>query len=218
MLMTPVAFVVTGVKIKTKKQEEIMPVTPQKPAIRTDIDDWDNPDFTVFTESDLSPDGMKIASTVPLWYNSAYREELEATISRMEYALREKFVPEGRRAEFTAKLKTYKDRLQSLNDAVPKFNKKTIDMVAKVVSTLAEKITNALFPKDQMERGIVDPSEESRRMTQPLIPLNDAELKWAMACNITPVKGKVSRTQAELMWKIGRKILGEPTNVEILRN
>jgi len=190
--------------------------TPTK-VIRTDVDDWENPDFTVFTQSDLSPDGKKIASTLPLWYNSAYREELEATISRMEYALKEGYVPDGRRGEFNAKLKTYKERLQSLNDAIPKFNKKSIDMIAKVVSTLSEKIANSLFPRDQMERGIVDPSEEARRMAEPAISLNDMELKWAMACNIKPVKGKVSRTQAELMWKIGRKILGEPTNVEILR-
>lgn len=91
--------------------------------IRTDIDDIEQPEFNVFTQSDLSPDGKKIASTIPLWYNSAYKEELENTVTIMSHALREGQVPEGRRSEYQSNLKMLKDRLQSIDDAIPKFDK-----------------------------------------------------------------------------------------------
>jgi len=185
--------------------------------IRTDVDDIEHPDFNIFTSSDLSPDGKKIASTIPLWYNRAYKEELENTVAVMQHAIREGQVPEGRRAEYQANLKMLKERLQSMDDAAPKFNKKAIDYISRVVSSLSEKTRNAMFTRDEMMKGLVDANEEARRMTEPCIPLTEHEANWAKACNVKVYGGKVSRTACELMWKIGRKILGESTNVEILR-
>jgi len=185
--------------------------------IRTDIDDIEQPEFNVFTQSDLSPDGKKIASTIPLWYNPTYKEELENTIAIMSHALREGQVPEGRRSEYQANLKMLKDRLQSIDDAIPKFDKKAIDYVSRVISSLSEKIRNAMFTRDEMMKGLADPNEEARRMTQPCITLTEHEIRWAKACNVKVYDGKASRTACELMWKIGRRILGEPTNVEVLR-
>ena len=185
--------------------------------IRTDVDDIEHPEFNIFTQSDLSPDGKKIASTIPLWYNPTYREELENTIAIMSHALKEGHVPEGRRSEYQANLKMLKERLQSIDDAIPKFNKKAMDYIARVVSSLSEKIQNAMFTRDEMMRGLADANEEARRMTEPCILLNEQEIRWAQACNIKVYNGKVSRTACELMWKIGRRILGESTNVEILR-
>jgi len=72
-----------------------------------------------------------------------------------------------------------------------------------------------------MKKGLADAHEEARRMCQPCIRLTDDEAVMAQAARIKGVKSgqsyMVSRTQAEKLWKLSRKALGELANTNELR-
>jgi len=181
-----------------------------------EVDDLKYNSFTIFTKYDLNPNGS-VASTYPLWYFTHIREELENDITVMENQIKRNYVPEERIPEYRENIKKLRQKLQDMDDAIPKFNSKIRDFINDVIPTLTEKLVNALPSRTEMERGLIYPEEESRRMTTPCILLNGKELRWAKACAITPYKDMVTRSQLEVMWKIGRKILNEDTNIERIR-
>lgn len=179
------------------------------------VDKITHPSFTVFTEYDFT--NGKISSCFPLWYFDSMKENIINEITRMNNAILFGFVPEERIPEYRAAMNKLKKKLQEIEDSERKFGSDVIDYAAKVISTLSEKISNAMPTRTEMEKGFFDPAEEARRMTTPCIILNETELRWAKICNCNVVNNKVSRTEAEKMWKIARKLLGEDTNTEILR-
>lgn len=181
------------------------------------VDSISHASFTVFTEYDINADG-RISSSFPLWFFDGMKENLRNEITRMENAIVSGFVPSERIPEYKAALKKMKERLKDMEEAERKFGSDVIDFVSgKVIPTLSEKISNAMPTRTEMEKGLFNPAEEARRMTTPCIELNEHELRWAKACNCNILGNKVSRTEAEKMWKIARKLLGEDTNTEILR-
>lgn len=187
-----------------------------KQAVNPEIDDIKHDAFTVFTKYDMNPNGT-IASTYPMWFFDRVREELENDIVVMENQIKRSYVPEERVPEYRENIKRLKHKLQEMDDAIPKFNSKIMNFINDVIPTLTEKLVNSLPTRTEMEKGLIYPEEEARRMTTPCILLNEKEIRWAKACNVSPHKGMVSRTQLEVMWKIGRKILGEDTNIERIR-
>lgn len=188
----------------------------QKP-IRTDIDDFTHDDFTVFTDVDLSPDKTKIASTYPLWMHNGVLQEVDSMIRFMRTAIENNYVAPAYLPQYREQLAYYEAKREQLLAGEPKFDGKARDFISKVLSSLGEKISNAMFTRTEVEKGLADAHEEARRMSEPVISLNSDELRWAKICNVKVVGTKVSRTSAELMWKIGRRILGESTNTKILQ-
>jgi hypothetical protein len=80
------------------------------------------------------------------------------------------------------------------------------------------KISDAMFKRSEMERGVADAHEEARRMSEPVLKLEDKELIFVRACEgKIEANGKVSRTTAERCWKIISRLLGENSNTEVLR-
>jgi len=68
-----------------------------------------------------------------------------------------------------------------------------------------------------MQKGLVNPHEEARRMVNNIISVDEAHGGLFKNMNILPQDGKITRNQAAKAFKIIGKLLGEPTNIEYLR-
>lgn len=83
--------------------------------------------------------------------------------------------------------------------------------------SLIKKIYNDAQARREMKKGLADSHEEARRMTTPNIKLSPELIEVAEACNVKHTDGKISRTEAEKIWKITSRYLDEPSNTEYLR-
>ncbi len=101
----------------------------------------------------------------------------------------------------------------------PKLSGVNKDKVAGWCDELGEKIADAMYTYKAENRGTASPQDEANRMTYPCV---DVPKELAKVCGIQDIPAgggpiRVTRTQAEKMWKISRKALGEQSNVETLR-
>lgn len=158
-----------------------------------------------------------IRSTVPSWYLDQHKEELGNSIDYAENQLQRGLVPESEKPLHTERLRQMKKKMDDINESHPRFDDNTKDFIDKSTKGLGKKITDAMFSRSDMMKGIADAHEEARRMADPCIELNKEELMLAEKAGCRVDKGRVSRTDAERMWKFGRKALGESSNTELLR-
>lgn len=158
------------------------------------------------------------ASEVPSWYLNQHKEELGVEIDRLENALRREEIPQSSKPEAIARIEKMRKKMDSINESEPNLSGKQKDEVSKVANDLGKKISDSMFTKTEMMKGLADAHEEARRMADPCIRLNNDELILAKkaGCRITR-DGMVSRSDAERTWKFSRRILGEMSNTEMLR-
>ena len=114
-------------------------------------------------------------------------------------------------------LKSVKSLEEAMEKAMPKMDDKTKDKLFKVHKELGAKIADAMFTRSDMKKGLADAHEEARRMDTPVIKIGSDMSDIARACNVNPIDGMVSRNQAEKIWKISSRFLGENSNIESLR-
>jgi hypothetical protein len=179
--------------------------------------------ITFFSEIDMDNKG-KINTTFPSWYFDKVVEDKEESIRKMEYALKNNHVPPDRIYQYRENLTKEKEHLDKILEAKPNI-KKHQDRIASAVGkndkefgTLGAKISDSMFSRDQMMKGLADAHTEADRMVKPCIHLAPEEVSIAKAANVRLTQGnKVSRNDAEVIWKLGRKAIGESTDTEILR-
>ena len=179
--------------------------------------------ITFFSEIDMNDKG-KINTTFPSWYFDKVIEDKEESIRKMTYAIKNNHVPPDRLFQYQENLSKEKESLDKILEAKPKIGKYK-DKIASVVGTndkdfgsLGGKIADAMFSRDQMMKGLADAHTEADRMVKPCIGLSPEETTIAKAANVRVELGnKVSRNAAEIIWKLGRKAIGESTDTEILR-
>lgn len=171
----------------------------------------------VFGDVDKNKDG-KNASEFPAWYFRAQKEELENDIARNRTALERGYVTADRVDQIKKILKQDEEKLDQINESIPKLKEPEKDNLNKVVHAIGKDITSAMFTGTEMKKGTADAYEEARRITEPVIEVrNEKEADWYKSCGIEIKDGKVSRGEAEKVWKIGRRLLGEISNTEVLR-
>lgn len=174
-------------------------------------------DYQIFGQVDLNKSG-KVSSTYPSWYFDHFREGLQEEIKRDQYMLEHDLVPKSELGVARERLKQKKDKLLSLENAIPEISGKTKDAIYGFRNELGDKIKESKFSRSDMQKGIADAHEEARRMASPCIELRGNALDFARKCNVkVDDRGMVSRTGAEKVWKIASRIIGEPSNTEILR-
>jgi hypothetical protein len=179
----------------------------------------------IFGDVDKTKEG-KTKSEFPSWYFETQKEDLEESVRHKKSMLEQDLVPASERNIMRERLKQESTRLDQIEASTPRFTEKEIDDISKLVNTrtgattgtLSAKIAESMFTKSDMDRGTTDAHEEARRISRPCIKLDEKELDFAKACEI-PIStdGKVTRSGAEKMWKIGRRIIGETSNTEVLR-
>ncbi len=177
------------------------------------------PKTKFFGQADRTKDGQ-IKSDYPAWYQEQHLEDLKESIAQQERALDQDAVPPERKGQFRERLNQEKERLEQIEASKPKFTGAEKDRAAKFREDIGQRISDAQYGKSQIDRGLVNAHEESRRMIEPCIEVKgqaEAEILRECGAKITE-GGKVTRTEAEKAWKIVGRALGEDiTNVEVLR-
>jgi hypothetical protein len=172
-----------------------------------------------FGEADRTRDG-RIKSDYPGWYQEQHLEDLRESIAQQERALEQEAVPPERKGQYRERLKQEKERLEQIEASKPIFVGIQKDKMANIRKEIGQKISDAQYSRSQIERGLINPHEEARRMTEPCIEVKsqeEAEILKECGARINE-KGMVTRTEAEKAWKIVGRALGEDiTNVEALR-
>ncbi|MFQ5493598.1 MAG: hypothetical protein ACE5DX_05585 [Candidatus Dojkabacteria bacterium] len=172
--------------------------------------------INIFGASDRkgrSPKGT-IVSSYPGWYNKAKLDMERDDINQEARRIDSGMIPYAEVAQAKADLRKRKENYEAVMRGLPKLSSKQKDEVSRFVGSLGEKIAESYFTRTSMMKGVADAHEEASRMTTPCIPL-DGDV--ANACGVKHQGGKVSRNGASKIWQIGRRMLGESVNPEILR-
>ncbi len=171
----------------------------------------------VFGQADKSKDG-NIKSEYPSWYFTQQKDELEETIRHKKYMIENDLIPGSERGITRERLKQEETRLEQINMSQPKLSAAELDEVSKIRKSLGTKIADSMFRRSEMEKGVADAHEEARRMSTPVVKLDDKELGFAKVCDVAISNdGKVNRIAAEKVWKIASRLIEEPSNTEVLR-
>jgi len=170
-----------------------------------------------YGEADLNRDG-NIKSDYPSWYHRQQVEDLDEGIKQKERALEEDLIPDSEKPLMRTRLK--QDRILSSKIESSRADVKGFEeMIKKGSDELGKDIKEAMFSKSQMDKGLADPHEEARRISEPVIKVVSKEV--AELCEAAGIKMKdgnrITRGEAEKIWKISKRSLGEISNVEYLR-
>jgi len=176
-------------------------------------------DIKFFSEVDMTKVGDKkiIGSKYPSWYFDYILEDLEDSIRMDERALENRSLTSRDKMIIHERLKRNAEKREAILEGKPKLSVQDENRLKKTMESIGKKITQKMFTRSQMMKGLASPNEEYKRAVITNIELDEDEMKLAKACNIRVHDGKVSRTRAEEMWKICRKYFGEPSNSEWLR-
>ena len=156
-----------------------------------------------------------ITSEYPAFYFYTHYEELQESTDKQQRQVDLGLVPASELPRIKAELKRNNDRLAEIQEANPKLGPEK-DAVHKLYKELEESISDSMYTRSDMQKGLVDAHEEARRMVDPLISIKGNE-KFFHNMGITARNGKVSRNEASRAYKIMGKALGENTNTERLR-
>ena len=163
-------------------------------------------------------DGV-ITSEYPAWMHKYQIEEMEESISRKERELKRNAIPFEHVAAAEEELKREKAKMKLIKKSEPKLNAADKDDLHKAYKSIGKEIGDAQFTYSEMMLGTASAHDEADRMVEKRIPMERAGLSPEMAeqLNIRHEKGKVSRDDLSKAFKVYGHLLGEPTNVEVLR-
>lgn len=195
------------------KVKEVVEVKDSVPAIKVSADDSA---INFFTEIDLDKNGNPKAS-YPFYHNPRQIEELKEDKRRLEKAISSGFVDADHLPEAKSRIAQYTQQLEAIEKHKPEMEK-NIDKIDKMSKTLAGVIAPSMFTRKEMRDGLVDPHEEARRMSEPIITL-PPELCSTAIKNGIPVNGdrKVSRDGAVRLWQMCQRRLDRSPDAEYLR-
>jgi len=158
----------------------------------------------------------EITSEYPAWYLDNHVEELQRDIDRIEGGLKAHTIPDNSRPQHEAELKSLKERQLSIINSKPRLSGKDKDTLSDLYKDLVNQVSDSMFTRSEMMKGLASAHEEARRMVGSIINVGDNGQIF-MNMGITPIDGKVSRNQASRAIKIIGRLLGEPTNIEYFR-
>lgn len=163
----------------------------------------------------------RLSSPYPAWYFSRSVSDLTDEIRSMERAINLGGIEPRAMVNYKAQLQGKKERLDKIEASCPKMNGKQKDQLVQEIKELGQKIGEAMFSLSDMKFGndFADPHEEARRSEEPCIKLSPYQIGLArmMELGYSESTGEICRRNAEIIWKVGRKTLGENSDSSILR-
>ena len=169
-----------------------------------------------YGEADLNRDG-KIKSDYPSWYHRQHTEDLDEGIKQKERALGEDLIPDSEKPLMRSRLKQERELSEKISSSYAE-TKGFEDTINKGSKELEANIKEFSYSRSQMDKGVADPHEEARRISEPIISVKSKEVaELCEAAGIKPRDGKITRGEAEKIWKISRRAMGEMSNTESLR-
>lgn len=183
------------------------------PAIKASVDDTA---INFFTEIDLDKNGNPKAS-YPFYHNPRHLEEIKEDKRRLEKAIASGFVDADHLPEAKQRISQYATQLEALEKHMPAMEK-NIDRIDKMSKSLSDVIAPSMFTRKEMRDGLVDPHEEARRMSEPIIILPSEICSTAIKNGIPVGKDrKVSRDNAVRLWQMCQRKLDRSPDAEYLR-
>ena len=174
----------------------------------------------LFGKVDINKQG-KIGSSVPAWSMTTHLENLEEeTASKRRQLERGQILPD-RIMEVRAEIEREEKRIQDIKDSKPKLNERQENELWAHYKSLGKDIGNAMFSRDDMKLGLANSHEEARRVSQPVMKVDERVADFCSANNI-PVTEKrdglhITRKGAELAYKYIGRYFNENSNTERLR-
>jgi len=157
------------------------------------------------------------ASEYPAWYLETHMEELKESIASRERRLKRGEVFVDSVPYERQELAKEKQRLEEIERTKPKLSIGERQKLVKFYRELGDEIQRSMFTYSDMMKGVASPHEEAKRMTEHLIPIDKELIAIAGQAEVRHTKGKVSRNGAAKLFKLIGKLIGEPTNIEVLR-
>jgi len=172
----------------------------------------------VFGEVDRNKEN-KVISDYPAWYfDGQHTEDLEESVASAKRQLESDLIPTSDRHYVQERVKVMEEKLGKIKASKPKLSAQETDELAKARKDFGTSIKDAMFTRSDMMKGIADPHEEARRISEPCIKVkSEAHAEFLKACGARIEGDKVSRGDMEKAWKIASKLLGESSNTEGLR-
>jgi hypothetical protein len=158
----------------------------------------------------------KIGSEYPAYYFEQQCREINDGITRLGFDLENSQIPDKGKPAAVAELKKLKAMKDKIDNSRPQIEGHE-DELRKVRDTLGKKIAETKYKRSDMLKGLADGHEEYRRQSEPIIELRGDEMLLAKKMNCRIVNGKVSRNDADRVWKIISRSLGENSDAEVLR-
>lgn len=174
----------------------------------------------MFGKIDINQYG-KISSEIPAWAMQTHIEELSEEIDSKERSLARGEVPLDVVPQTREEIRKSRETLEKIIESKPKVSDAERDKLWKIYKETGKKIDDTMFSRSEMKLGLASPHEEARRMKDPIIKI-DADMVELCEANSISVSKKgdsayVSRDQATKAWKLIGYLIGEATNVEVLR-
>ena len=159
----------------------------------------------------------KVKSQMPAWYFDTHIEELEESIASAKRRLNRGEVPHDNVPYVRAEIDQNEKKLADIQRSKPSISDGERDKLHKYYKELSKTIGDSLFTRSDMNLGLASAHEEANRMTKLNIPISKELQELAIATDVKVEKGKISRNSAAKMFKLIGKLLGEATNIEVLR-
>jgi len=157
------------------------------------------------------------SSEYPAWYLETHLNELKESMGRRERALSRGEVALDSIPYEKQELAKEKARYEAILKSKPKVSDKERDLLWKNYKDLSSKIQASMFTRSDMMFGTASAHEEAKRMVEPIIELTAEQIEMAEDMQIKIVNKKTSRKGADKLFKLIGKLIGEPTNTEVLR-
>jgi hypothetical protein len=172
-------------------------------------------DILWFTEVDKNDKG-KVANDYPAYYFDA--SELKEEIRILSGQIEDGVYEGKRKREACERLAARKERLDKIEEGRPKLSGSVKDRVAKVSRELGEQIRDSMFSYDSHWQQRADPHTVAERMVTPCIEIKNGDVAaFAEQRGMRIVNGKISQNDAQTIYKVMSKVLGESSDVDRLR-
>ena len=178
-------------------------------------------DIQFFSEIDMNsshPDS--VGSTYPAWYFTESMRQLEDSIEQEKRELKMFNMPESTKPVKVAKIKKMEERLERIKESKGLLKPNT-DKLSVFTNELGEKLREIMPSRSDERKGYVDAHDIAEHWTTPCIEVSGELARVAMNNGFQVQKkgngGKMTELEVARFWKLGRKALGEDTNLERLR-
>lgn len=169
--------------------------------------------ISFFGEIDLNDQGG-IKSDMPAWYFDVHIENLRENIERKARGVEQNLYAPDQILRVKEEIKVERAKLQEIENTRPNLKGKALDKCGSAYESLKKQIKDTMPTRKETKNGLISPHEELKRLKTKHIKI-DTEI--AKACGVHVVHGKISGDEANKVYQILGKALGESTSVERLR-
>jgi hypothetical protein len=157
--------------------------------------------ITFFTEMDIDRKG-RLRASYPFYMDRKRMDRNKEELRRYRGMVERGEVPAEYTGEVMERIRAYETEIHYMEEHMPKITK-NLKKIRKYRDDLQDIIAPSMFEKKEMIDGIVDPNEEARRMSEPVIAVPD-HLRQFISDNGGRIskQGKACRDDLVRVWQM----------------